>query len=416
MLRSQFHFDCFAQWVLAYASHNMNVFCILVLFFAFSEYSVAHPFYCDFTHNLRQKQTSIEEFNSKILKLQKELEIERKKTEEKFESIEQVKLEIKLEIMNQVEYWESRLRNTTATSFPAEIPVTTPASQNYEIKKAIDDLKFDINKYISKFKDIDDELNSLRAQNKSNIETIEQLNHQLAEQKNHSQLVEKQLKIKEQDIWQQNETIRTLQDQGKALRQQVNSDTSSIRDLRDLVKTYMFYCHAKNCMSFGSSSSSVLVIDVQGSNGTPKPVKVLCNARIAGPGWTVVQRRFNGSVDFNRNWIEYQNGFGSVEGEFFLGLENLYLLTKSEPHELYIELESFDNQKSFARYNHFAIGSADDDYALNSLGEYSGTAGDSLESNLYEKFSTYDHDRDSYDDNCARKFSGGWWFSECGFS
>ncbi|KAH8419403.1 hypothetical protein KR222_010668, partial [Zaprionus bogoriensis] len=114
----------------------------------------------------------------------------------------------------------------------------------------------------------------------------------------------------------------------------------------------------------------------------------------AGPGWTVVQRRFDGSVDFNRNWTEYQNGFGDPSGEFFLGLENLHLLTKSEPHELYVYLENFENDSSYARYDKFEIGNAAEDYALKSLGVYTGTAGNCLLTNLHHAFSTFDHDRD----------------------
>lgn len=129
-------------------------------------------------------------------------------------------------------------------------------------------------------------------------------------------------------------------------------------------------------------------------------------------GATVIQRRINGTVNFNGNWTEYQNGFGDLKGEFFIGLKNLHHLTASNRYELEIELEDYAGEKRHATYDHFVVGPKESFYALDNLGMYSGDAGDAMSDNLYASFFTFDRDNA---ENCAEKQLAGWWYSQlCG--
>uniref|UniRef100_A0A182Q8X6 Fibrinogen C-terminal domain-containing protein n=1 Tax=Anopheles farauti TaxID=69004 RepID=A0A182Q8X6_9DIPT len=132
-----------------------------------------------------------------------------------------------------------------------------------------------------------------------------------------------------------------------------------------------------------------------------RTIEVLCDADFEKGGWVVIQYRFNGTEEFYRNWTEYQNGFGSLREEFWLGNDNIYQLTAEKPREIAFLMEDFEGNKAVARYASFKMGNSDEKFTLKSLGTYSGSAGDSLSRNVGSKFTTYDMDNDKSSSNCA---------------
>ncbi|XP_049295178.1 microfibril-associated glycoprotein 4-like [Anopheles funestus] len=132
-----------------------------------------------------------------------------------------------------------------------------------------------------------------------------------------------------------------------------------------------------------------------------------------GGNWIVFQRRFNGSVDFYRNWTDYKNGFGDLRGEHFIGLEKLYAILKTRQHELLIVLEDFDGVIAYAHYDDFKIGDESEKYMIKSVGQYTGTAGDSFSFHKDGLFSTYDQNNDKSTYNCGQLYVGAWWFKSC---
>ena len=130
-----------------------------------------------------------------------------------------------------------------------------------------------------------------------------------------------------------------------------------------------------------------------------------------GGGWTVFQRRQDGSVDFYRGWVDYEMGFGELDNEFWLGLSKIHRLTKIDS-SLHVDLEHFNQSTRYAHYDTFSVGDVSAEYVL-TVGGYSGTAGDSLGGVSGMKFSTKDNDNDVSSSHCAQSYQGAWWFKAC---
>ena len=91
----------------------------------------------------------------------------------------------------------------------------------------------------------------------------------------------------------------------------------------------------------------------------------------SGSGWTVIQRRLDGSVNFYLGWSQYKSGFGDLNGEFWLGLDKIHRLTKSGLNVLRVDLMDFNNAHAYAQYTTFKISDESSRYTLN-VGGFSG--------------------------------------------
>ena len=148
--------------------------------------------------------------------------------------------------------------------------------------------------------------------------------------------------------------------------------------------------------------------------GCGKAFNVWCD--LQDGGWTVFQRRMDGSENFDRPWQNYVDGFGKLYREHWLGLNKIHCLTASKGRaELYVDMFDCDGARKYARYSYFHVEGSSVNYKLHVSG-YSGTAGDDFTYHNGMQFSTRDRDNDQRSDaNCATYYPGGsgWWFNSC---
>ena len=131
----------------------------------------------------------------------------------------------------------------------------------------------------------------------------------------------------------------------------------------------------------------------------------------------MVQRRQDGSVDFNRTWMEYEDGFGKLTGEFWYGLRALHCLTGQGGWEMRMDIKLANGTNIFLQYEQFKVASAKDKYKLTIEG-FQGTTTDPMATHNGMNFTTTDSDNDLSHINCALGYgpsrpTGGWWYRSC---
>jgi ficolin len=138
-----------------------------------------------------------------------------------------------------------------------------------------------------------------------------------------------------------------------------------------------------------------------------------CDMDTAGGGWTVIQRRIDGSQNFYQDWTNYADGFGNPAKEFWMGNNRLASLTSARKYTLRIDMGDFQSKSAYAEYVGFKVADSSDKYRL-TIGAFSGDAGNALSPHNGRQFSTRDQDNDLLTENCAVDSRGAWWYGVLG--
>ncbi|KAM6948827.1 angiopoietin-related protein 4 [Aplochiton taeniatus] len=227
------------------------------------------------------------------------------------------------------------------------------------------------------------------------------------------------MRLQQEKLDKQNVRIRTLQHQIQLTKERPAFKRSKVdepvqngsTEQRDSPIDMASDCH--ELFLRGETASGLYTIQPLNS----QPFDVFCQMTAEG-GWTVIQRRQDGSVDFDQLWQAYKSGFGSLNGEFWLGLEKIHAVSKDADYILKVEFSDWRDDAESILYP-FHLGGEESKYALRIQ---ENVASGNLESALETEpsglpFSTRDLDNDlKMDTNCAKQLSGGWWFSNCGRS
>ncbi|KFU85411.1 Angiopoietin-related protein 3, partial [Chaetura pelagica] len=241
-----------------------------------------------------------------------------------------------------------------------------------------------------------EEISSLKAFVEQQDNDIKQLLKIVEDQhveldKQHNQIMELEDKVQEPSLFLFSECVISHNTEG------VSGPTIHLGAAPDCTALY----------SSGKHSSGVYTIKPNGSEA----FDVYCEMKF-GTSWTVIQKRVDGSLDFNQSWDAYTNGFGDLNDEFWLGLNKTYSITKQGDYILRIELQDWKDNRRHIDYA-FSLGGPETGYTLQ-LARVSGSIPNALPERTDLRFSTADHDLDIANDfNCPENYLGGWWHSEC---
>ncbi|NXS07063.1 FIBB protein, partial [Neodrepanis coruscans] len=215
----------------------------------------------------------------------------------------------------------------------------------------------------------------------------------------------------------------------RVLRAVVDSLHKKIQKLENAIATQVDYCRSPCAVSCnipvvsgrecedifrkGGKTSEMYLIQ---PDPFVKPYRVYCDMETDDGGWTLIQNRQDGSVNFGRQWDQYKKGFGNVAKSggknycdtpgktHIMKHKELFLLKLFyRPTEVLIEMEDWNGDKVSAQYGGFTIQNEGNKYQL-SVSNYKGNAGNAL----MEGAVTADPRK-----QCSKEDGGGWWYNRC---
>ncbi|XP_069076720.1 angiopoietin-1 [Pleurodeles waltl] len=307
--------------------------------------------------------------------------------------------DVETQVLNQTSRLEIQLLENSLSTYKLEKQLI---QQTHEILKIHDKNSLLEHKILEMEERHKEELGALKDE-KENLQElvyrqtsiIQELEKQLTKATNNNSVLQKQ-QLELMDTV--HSLINLCSKDGAVLKNTKREEEKPFRDCSDLYQA-------------GFNKSGVYTIYI---NNVSEPKKVYCNMESAGGGWTVIQHREDGSVDFQRGWKEYKMGFGSSSGEYWLGNEFIFAITSQRQYSLRIELMDWESNRAHSQYDRFHVGNEKQNYRLYLKG-HSGTAGKQSSLILHgADFSTKDADNDNCMCKCALMLTGGWWFDACG--
>uniref|UniRef100_A0A3B4A322 Fibrinogen C-terminal domain-containing protein n=1 Tax=Periophthalmus magnuspinnatus TaxID=409849 RepID=A0A3B4A322_9GOBI len=226
-------------------------------------------------------------------------------------------------------------------------------------------------------------------------------------------------------IYSQEQSIAELLKAVKEQSHQLNQQRSKIKILEDKVgerkpsRLKISFCFliqyniiiiglpadCSELFNQGERVSGVYVINP----GTSEPFMAFCDMTT---GETVIQRRTDGSINFDQNWEKYESGFGDLQGEFWLGLSRIHSLSVQGNSVLHIHLEECKQLRRVFEYR-FALEGPQSNYTIH-LSPLSHDLPDVMGNQTNTTFSTKDRGNGKqHHHNCIQD-TGGWWFHPCG--